>query len=966
MFNRKKIVVLIASATSLTLTACGGSGSSGGGHSVNLEDESAKTIMISRVPTVPTNGGVSHPVLLNVDNNTGKKLTFVDSKIMNSHNQSTLARVLDKASRAVGGTGYNSYVSTNDCKTLEDKATCTLSVTPDAADGSTIVQLSFKDDSGKVYNTAQLVNYSSTVASQNGFILNTDNLEEVRSTNDYSITIPFIADDDYKSISITSDILALSQSFDCNGQVSKGAACSATIKLPAAPKAGYANSITLRGETVDGRINTRTFSARAFFEDRPSLVMTNGPVHLVADNTSTTENVSIFVVNNGTQVANGIDDRHTAISTEFEGVIQQVSAGENPVTSLVKSYATGAACNFTGAITGSIGHTAPVGGYCTVNFGFDQANKEQNGHDEYRIDYNGENGAYTTKTTTIYYTGLSGIDPNCPSCQRPYNYTITGSFDFTDTKTNRPKSNTVRINNNGLEELNQLQVALPTLPSTFIVDRNSCGTPASPINLPSGQSCEVQLTYTPNVDTPFNSAVATVSATRADGTAFSGSTKTISINYSAQQNPVLQPGLILSNSGTKFELPLNTPRTLSYDLIVQSNGAATPTEVTGITTPVALKPHSSFLDISFPATVQNPNGGAPLTNKFAGVNGFTFDGNWNTTPGQNVSLQGAEYGILTYTYGDATTGITAAEADTLVHQFNLASSTNPPTFTLGYEASDDTADVTDPTVIGTIDENGGGLTNGGTFVLTKGNKLKLEVEYKAPTGSPLTNLLIDDSALPYGFMVDPAPIAGATKCRTTSTSGAPTAGSTLGATVAAGQSCKVRYTFIDDAIGSANTYTIGTQNTAMRTFKNPPYTITTANGVKRVQPSGEFRFMVKPFAELATQVNRIGTTNSYEAIFYITAYGAHNLAGMTNAGITITPIQNFNPNVTVSQPCTINATIPLAPQGLDANNQPQANTKFCKITFTLADPSQSGRVNFRYSSTTDGLYNAVIRNVTMQ
>ena len=78
MFNPKKIVVLIAGATSLTLTACGGSGATSGGHSVNVEDESGQKLMISRVPNVQTNGGVSHAVLLNVDNNTGKKLNFVD------------------------------------------------------------------------------------------------------------------------------------------------------------------------------------------------------------------------------------------------------------------------------------------------------------------------------------------------------------------------------------------------------------------------------------------------------------------------------------------------------------------------------------------------------------------------------------------------------------------------------------------------------------------------------------------------------------------------------------------------------------------------------------------------------------------------------------------------------------------------------------------------------------------------
>lgn len=961
MFNPKKIVVLIASTTSLMLTACsGGTSTSSCGYSVNVEDERAQAVTISRVPTVPTNGGVLHPVILNVENHTDEKLTFVDSKFMNSKNQGMLSRAINKVNRALGGTGYNSYVGMDQCKTLERGASCTLSVTPDVADGSTVIQLSFKDDNSKVYNTAQLVNYSSSSSSQNGFIVNTDNMREFHSTNDYSVTIPFIADDDYQSITVSSDIMALNKSFNCNGKVTKGSACSATLKLPAAPKAGYANKITISGKTTSGKVNTYTINTRAYFDDRPSLELTRGPVHLQADNTPGADNsVSIAIVNNGVLSATGINDKHSALSTEFEGVILQANAGENPITSLERTFDP-ATCNFTGATANKIGHTAPVGSACEASFTMNSNSLEQNGHDEYRITYNGEAGANTIKTTTIYYTGLSGYDPNCPTCQRPHDYQITGTLDFTDTDTNtNGKTQTITINNTGMQPLHNIAFTLPTV-AGLTIDRNGCDTSNLANNtLGAKESCSIDVHYRPTADVTFGSAIATINVTRADGSNFSGSTKTLSVFYSASANPVLRPGLILSGSGEKFELAIGDNRILTYNLFVQSNGSATATEVTGITTPVALKPHSQNLSITIPATAQSPAGGAQLTNKFAG--GFTFDpANWHTLPGQNVSLSGVEVGVVTYAYGNSQ-GIAAEAANTLDHLFSYAGSTTPAKFTLGYEASDDAAVTTGPTVIGTIDENGGGLVNGGTFALTKANKLVLDVDYAAPSGKALDRFIVDDANIPYGFMVNTGPD---TTCPTVSRGSTPT-------TLPAGNDCNVRYEFVGDSIGAANTYTVATQNQALRVFKTPAYMISTANGRKRVQPAGEFTFRVKPFADVQTYVNRIGTSNSYEAIFYVNEYAAHNLTGMTNAGIMITPIQNFASDVTVSQPCQINQTIALSPGGMDtATNQPLAGAKFCKIIFTV-NPTPAGggtpnrRVNFRYSSTTDGLYNAVLKNLNV-
>ena len=182
--HKAKLLVLCLSAS---LAACGG-------DTTNPESQH-KSVSISATSTIPTSLGVSgggHA--LKVDNHTGKNLTL--------------------SSFYLSGAKENHDLRINlaGCKTLANDSSCVPIFSPDEADGSTVLKLDFVDDNGEHYSAAQLVEYSSQVVESNGFYVSSANLDSMTATAAYSVAIPFVADDDYSSISIDSSIKTLSQS----------------------------------------------------------------------------------------------------------------------------------------------------------------------------------------------------------------------------------------------------------------------------------------------------------------------------------------------------------------------------------------------------------------------------------------------------------------------------------------------------------------------------------------------------------------------------------------------------------------------------------------------------------------------------------------------------------------------------------------------------------------------------------
>lgn len=977
MFNRKKIVVLIASAMSLTLTACGGSGSGGSTGSNDLSDETVTgvksgTVTISKVPTIPTNGGLIQPHMLQVDNNTGKNLVFVSSRVIGNVQPSLLDRARDTLSRSLGGTGYNRNVSVDNCGKLAADRTCGVIVTPEAPDGSTVVQLTFKDADGEIYQAAQVVNYSSHVTSHHGFIVNSDNLTEFHSSKDYSFTVPFIADDDYESIKVKSDILAINRGFDCAGKVSKGTHCTATFTMPVAPKEGYVNDIHIIGKKSNGTINQYTINSKAFFDDRPSLALTQGPVSIIASNTVPAQNIGeLVIVNTGSLAVSGISDTHKPISVEIDGTVQQVansplvtlsSALKRSFNNLLANPQT-LDCQFAGATPDEIGHTAQTGSLCTVRFQMQAESMNQNGHDQYTVTYNGEAGPSTTKSTTVYYRGLSNDNPGCPDCLRPYEYSVTGP-DFTGTKTNRVAVKSVVIRNVGTQSLYNLNFALNNPNNVPIqIIRNDCAPAGSAATLAPKASCAIELQYSPVVDTTLNSLIGTVTAQDVAGnSSFNGATKTVAITYSAEPDPVVAPGLIFSSTGDKIELATGESRVVTKRLIVSANnspqGGVT---VTGVRKAVQTSALSPNLALALPAQINDATSNGNVVNKFAREFNFGALGSANhlsTNPGEQVTLSGTDVGVIDYLYGNPN-GV-RVESGLLEHVFSIASNPNPHKYTLGYETSDDVAGVTNPTTT-TIDTNGRPLVSGESFVLVKSNKLVLRARYTAPDNKNL-RILVDDSDLDFGFFPVRFNQAGQIpRCAQTSL------GDSVPTLLAAKQSCVVEYTFLADQIAGANNYTLATQQRLMHTFENPSYLsfdISNGTKVKRVKPAGEFKFIPLPFADVQPTVTQVAP-NLYTVRFNVTDnFSAIAPAlNMQNAGIMIEPNQNANADISSSSSCQIAGPIAPSPAGAAT----------CTINFTLRDPATGSgaaplnrRLNFKTSSTTDGGYNAKLGFISLQ
>ena len=366
---------LFIASLSTWLVACGS-----GNAKLPSQNES---VSISATSTIPTNLGISGSHELKVDNHTGKKLTLNNFYLS-------------------GAKGNDSRINLSGCETLAADSSCVVRFSPDEADGSAVLKLEFIDENGKLYSAAQLVEYSSQVNQSNGFYVSSSNFDKVNSTANYSLAIPFVADDDYSSISIDTSIKALSKSVDCAQGTSKGSHCTVLLSLPAAnQKAGsYNNSITIKGVKADGSVNSASIVSHVSYRDVAHLAISNGPIiikvaNLTAGDASLSQTIKI--VNNGNQTAENISTTSVTGTSWLDGITTVAGAA-----SLLNKQIT---CNGNTTILANLPDSLPSGDFCEIKFTLTKPNTT--GSEDYRVSYaGGINGTnLTTTTTKIYFHG---------------------------------------------------------------------------------------------------------------------------------------------------------------------------------------------------------------------------------------------------------------------------------------------------------------------------------------------------------------------------------------------------------------------------------------------------------------------------------------------------------------------------------------------------------------------------------
>lgn len=902
MNNKIKLISLLC--ISAALAACNGSsGVSGNGNPSVVDKPTAqnKSVMISRLPTIPTNGTIGQHYL-RVTNNTGETLKLKDFKISKSDRSKILDRMYDSVNRALGGAGYDARISMATCETLLKNASCTIAFTPDASDGSTGVQFNFTANNGEQFSAAQLVNYSSHSTQRDGFIVNNDAIQNIDSTVNYSISIPFITDDDYATIDVISRVITLDKRVDCAKDVKKGAHCTATLTLPVASAAGYANDISLVGKKADGTQKFAYLSSGSRAVDTASVVMTNQSQVLTADKDTTKNKLKITIVNNGSVDAEGLTDSHTAIQSWLDGIT--ASTG---VSHLTKD----STCLNTAATSG---------GMCEVEFTLNNANAS--GFDRYEVSYtNGANGAgvSTTQTTALYYKGL--ITDGSTSGDSQYGYTIAGSLNFNNTSVNKSITQALSITNTGSEALHQIK--LDGLPGAGFTSTNDC-----PAVLNSTKSCSYNITYKPTV--AVASTVATVKVLaykQVSATEQVTPAREFTLSYSAVNTG--GAGFVFLTPNPEFSAEIGAAA-VKKSIVMQNTG-----EVDYKLKAVSLPPGQVWpakLAVTAPDDFSgkaNPLKGLKLVN---GVN-----------PALDQTIKGGESAMLEYVYGPFNIGDPEVLQATVTQNFEAAGGSLNALIS-SYEVKASTVTVIDPTVV--ITDPDGNVVNppvvsGDSFTLLKTTNFKMAYEYKAGA-TDAKGLLIHDSDLPYGFTVDKAN----TDCKTLST------GNSVGADLAANTSCKVTYLFVArDVLNHSLFYTAAANTSTVHTMIKPGFSYLDAAGKRvYVAHSQEFKFTAKPFAKLdATLIKVAGATGlpANTSKYKLTVNSSDYDAALTGQNITVKPIAISDVSLTSSS-CTVSQV-----------------SNSCELEMTIADSLAGKSLPVNYSTSFDSDYNSINQDVTI-
>lgn len=904
--NKLRLISLLC--TSAGLAACG----SGSGGASNVDDSASvidepttiqsKSVMISRLPTIPTNGSIGQHYL-RISNNTGETLKLKDFKISKSDSSKILDRIYNSINRAVGGVGYDARISVATCETLLKNASCTIAFTPDSSDGSTGVQLNFTANNGEQFSAAQLINYSSSSTQHDGFIVNNDAIQNVDSTVNYSISIPFITDDDYETIDVVSRIITLDKRVDCTKDVSKGAHCTATLTLPVASAAGYANAISLVGKKADGTQKIANLSSGSRAIDTASVVMTNQSQVLKADKDPDNNKLKVIIVNNGNIDATGLTDDHTAVQSWLDGVTDNTG-----ITYLTKN-------------SDCLNNAATAAGLCEVEFTLSNANAT--GFDRYQIGYtNGYNGAgvVTSQTTALYYKGL--ITDGAILGNSEYGYTVSGGLNFDNTSVNQSITQTLSIQNTGKNPLYKLRLdGLPT--EAGFTETNNCSE-----ELKSGDSCFYNITYAPKavVASTFKLikvlSYKQVSATPEDQVS---PAREFTLSYGAVDTGGV--GFVFLTPNPEFLAELGGVA-IKKSIMMQNTGAVDYT-LKSVSLPSG-QVWPDKLVVTAPDNFngkENPLKGLQLTN---GVN-----------LSLNQTIAAGASAVLDYVYGPFAADEAPVPQSTVTQNFEAAGGSLNALIS-SYEVKAPTVTITEPEV--EITEPDGSLVNplsGNSFTLLKTTKFKMTYEYKA-SATDVTSLLIHDSDLPYGFTVDKAN----TNCKTLST------GNSAGADLVANANCKVTYLFVaPDVLSHSLFYTAAANASTPHTMIKPGFSYLDAAGKRvYVANSQEFKFTAKPFAKLdATLTKETGATNlpANTSKYKLTVTSSDYDAALDGKNIIVKPIAISGVTLTGSS-CTVSKVNPS-----------------CDLEMLIADTLAGKSLPVNYSTSFDSDYNSINQNVSI-
>ncbi len=893
----------------IALNACGvkqgDNGGQAGDNQGELIDSSSLRVVISQVSTIPTNIGINGYSLIRVDNHTATDLYLEGYSFGNEENLNLVAKGFHALKQAVGVIGSHPRVNVAGCDGLiASDNFCTVLFTPDNKDGSVVLGMDFKDKDGKKYHAAQLIEYSSRVPQHNhGFYVSNTHIATVLTDSSYSLSIPYVSDNVYESVAISSSIGVLSQSNSCEGGASKGSLCTALLTLPAPnylDKGSYQNQIIITGTRSDGAVSRAVLTVKTIYGKNGHLAMTRGPLTIKNGNPV----VEVNLVNNGVGALTSIIESSALEWSWLAGEMSSVT-GKEP--DLDKSVS----CNNT--LLERLPSSLFPGESCKVKFTLKQANLDLRGLESYKVAYDAaspdELDTLAGLETRIYYRGGNA---------QAFSYDISGDIDLRNVSAGEMLSTSLEVENTGESGLvDILYHAEPVLPDNLIINSNSstCLAYESQVLAPQ-EKCIYAFDYTPGSPEGIRENRFTVLAKSNQLVPESLTpAKSLSIRYSAVESPTGNSLRIYGADNNNLKIFSNNTSKIEREITLENTGS-TDFVLEGITAS------------NWPTTLKMLNtSGNPL----AEVN--TTNGNYTSETG--LTIKPKERAYLRYEYGPTDRDEQGVVQQKILGRFVGTSTLYKFPIVTRYLAEKGGVTVTAESVM--INNIFDSLHN--EFYLTLENKATVIFKYSAGE-LLLSNFLIHDSDLPYGFMVD----GTRTTCNTTSLNG--TRGGDLK------DSCYVAYTYLSSLLDHSLYYTAAVDK--ITTIKPPAYSA--GNGVQLNTPdiSAAVSLKARPFIKITPTITSQYTYPDGDSTEYTINFRGLNYASALfgpSDKIIIRPVFDGNEVYKVSEESC----------EMSANNL----SCFIRVMRRATNIKSAYTLQFNVSSTKDSSFNSINSSVLL-
>ncbi|MBX9598303.1 MAG: hypothetical protein K2X04_06985 [Burkholderiales bacterium] len=805
---------------------------------VNHSPQASKRVVIAQISTIPTNLGVSGRSVIRVDNHTGKNLYLKSAGVGVRSDNSFAANSYGALKQSLGSSGSGSNVP-NTCEKLLADNHCEVFFTPNEADGSKVLSMLFEDKEGKQYHAAQLIEYSSHVPQQDGgFYLSNEHVSVVVTDSSYSLSIPYVSDGNYKSVKLSSEIGALSQSNTCEDGAVKGTICTAMLTLPAprvADKNSYNNQISLIGTRSNGTLTRSFITNNVMFNQNGHLIISAGPAIIDARKGNTKVNVNL--VNIGVAPISNIAATSSYGERYFEE--QTFSAGKD-YGDISKTYN----CN-------GVGNSLPTildpGKSCTVTFTLDRL--DATGSEYYKITSTGGASGTATDTigTRVYYRQHA-----IPT----YGYTLSGDVNLPNTLVGVGGGNeqAITLTNSGKELLQTANnsFSIEPLVSGLSVDPNksSCLSPTKVLK--TDETCTYVISYKPTVAKALTVSKFTVTAKDNKGQLIKPE-RSISIKTEAvvSSSPDALNLNLTQAESNNLEILANGTESVVREFAVTNNGkkAFTITSITAKGWPTA------GLEM-----VNTANATTSLSN--------SSNGTYNGSPVRIVA--GATI-YFAYRYGPVSSAQSGYAEQTIRGTFDTVATNYEYKIITNYSAK--TVGITTPGASFVIKESST-LTNTATATnlwhLLKQNRATVTFNYRAGNTDQV-GFLVDDADLPYGFMVissnNPCPTASRGSSRST---------------LKANDTCTVAYDYLSESLDHSVFYTDAV-NRGVVEITQPGYVVqNSSNGVNAVKPDNKISFTPVPFNTVTESAiaTTAGTPSSIYPIKYRLTFVGSGFSGL--------------------------------------------------------------------------------------